>query len=74
MSWYNILKRGGQDDWSKKRRKRSILDESRYTLSQMYQRHVATLQADALSDYMDTTVRAKLGIIPPQVKFGGKRF
>ncbi|VDO87352.1 unnamed protein product [Heligmosomoides polygyrus] len=56
VSWYNILKYGGQDDWSKKRRKRSLF----------------TFQRDALSSYMDTTVRAKLGIIPDSVKFGAQ--
>ncbi|VDL81780.1 unnamed protein product [Nippostrongylus brasiliensis] len=67
VSWYNILKYGGQDDWSKKRRKRSTFGWR----SRQFQRHVGRLQLDALSNYMDTTVRAKLGIIPDNVKFGG---
>ncbi|KAK6016152.1 serine carboxypeptidase [Ostertagia ostertagi] len=67
VSWYNILKYGGQDDWSKKRRKRAAY-RSR---NRQFNRHVAALQRDALSSYMDTTVRDKLGIIPDSVKFGG---
>ncbi|PIO76283.1 serine carboxypeptidase [Teladorsagia circumcincta] len=39
-----------------------------------FNRHVAALQRDALSSYMDTTVRDKLGIIPDNVKFGGASF
>lgn len=36
-----------------------------------YNRHVGYFQRDSLSNYMDTTVRAKLGIIPDNVRFGG---
>nr|CDJ96751.1 Peptidase S10 domain containing protein [Haemonchus contortus] len=68
VSWYNILKYGGQDDWSKKRRKRAAY-RSR---NRQFNRHVAALQTDALSNYMDTTVRNKLGIIPDNVKFGAQ--
>ncbi|RCN25898.1 serine carboxypeptidase [Ancylostoma caninum] len=67
VSWYNILKYGGQDDWSKKRRKRSAFS----ALNGLFNRHVGFYQKDALSNYMDTTVRDKLGIIPDSVKFGG---
>lgn len=68
VSWYNILKYGGQDDWSKKRRKRSLFSWK----SPQFMRHVGAFQRDALSSYMDTTVRAKLGIIPDSVKFGAQ--
>ncbi|VDO34754.1 unnamed protein product [Haemonchus placei] len=68
VSWYNILKYGGQDDWSKKRRKRAAY-RSR---DRQFNRHVAALQTDALSNYMDTTVRNKLGVIPDNVKFGAQ--
>lgn len=40
-------------------------------LGPQFMRHVGAFQRDALSSYMDTTVRAKLGIIPDSVKFGG---
>ncbi|CAJ0590577.1 unnamed protein product [Cylicocyclus nassatus] len=68
VSWYNILKYGGQDDWSKKRRKRSTFG----VLNRLFNRHVGFYQKDALSSYMDTTVRDKLGIIPDNVKFGAQ--
>ncbi|KHJ79519.1 hypothetical protein OESDEN_20832 [Oesophagostomum dentatum] len=68
VSWYNILKYGGQDDWSKKRRKRSAYG----AINRLFNRHVAYFQRDALSSYMDTTVREKLGIIPDNVKFGAQ--
>ncbi|VDM65524.1 unnamed protein product [Strongylus vulgaris] len=68
VSWYNILKYGGQDDWSKKRRKRSAYS----VMNRLFNRHVGFYQRDALSSYMDTTVREKLGIIPDSVKFGAQ--
>lgn len=40
-------------------------------LDRLYRRFVAPLQTDQLSNYMDTVVRQKLGIIPSHVKFGG---
>ena len=40
-------------------------------VDRLYDVHVRPLQADDLNDYMDTVVRAKLGIIPDDVKFGG---
>ncbi|PAV70994.1 hypothetical protein WR25_17160 [Diploscapter pachys] len=67
VSWYNILKYSGQDDWSITREKRSKEDVDR-----LYRRFVAPLQTDQLSDYMDTVVRQKLGIIPEHVKFGAQ--
>ncbi|KAK5968600.1 hypothetical protein GCK32_006027, partial [Trichostrongylus colubriformis] len=33
VSWYNILKYGGQDDWSKKRRKRGAAYRSRRSIA-----------------------------------------
>ncbi|PAV80635.1 hypothetical protein WR25_12651 [Diploscapter pachys] len=68
VSWYNILKYGGQDDWSITRAKRSKED----VLDRLYRRFVAPLQTDQLSNYMDTVVRQKLGIIPSSVKFGAQ--
>ncbi|CAJ0940086.1 unnamed protein product, partial [Mesorhabditis belari] len=77
VSWYNILKYGDQDDWSKKRRKREIdLDKDNHvlpeTIQRLYNRHVKPMYDVDLNDYMDTVVRQKLGIIPPKVKFGGQ--
>ncbi|CAI4222951.1 unnamed protein product [Auanema sp. JU1783] len=69
VSWYNILKKGGQDDWSKKRRKRSTRN---YAIQNLYEALVKPMQLDSLSDYMDTIVRQKVGIIPPSVKFGAQ--
>ncbi|CAJ0582651.1 unnamed protein product, partial [Mesorhabditis spiculigera] len=69
VSWYNILKYGGQDDWSK-RRKREISNYVPGSVGRLYSRHVKPFYGVELNDYMDTVVRAKLGIIPANVRFG----
>ncbi|CAD6196523.1 unnamed protein product [Caenorhabditis auriculariae] len=66
VSWYNILKQGGTDDWS------SSSSFSTSPIARLYNRFVKPQNSDALSSYMDTTVRQKLGIIPNNVKFGAQ--
>jgi len=69
VSWYNILKRGGTDDWSQKKVK---AETPRDPIQLLFDNHVKPLQFDALTDYMNGPVRQKLGIIPASVRFGAQ--
>ncbi|CAI2354359.1 unnamed protein product [Caenorhabditis sp. 36 PRJEB53466] len=69
VSWYNILKKGDSDDWSS-----AALRSNRVMTPtlRLFNRFVAPQNDVSLSDYMDTVVRKKLGIIPDNVKFGAQ--
>ena len=41
-------------------------------LDSLYQRHVGVYQAKSLSDFMNTVIRKKLGVIPDNVIWGGQ--
>ncbi|TKR69490.1 hypothetical protein L596_021642 [Steinernema carpocapsae] len=71
VSWYNILKRGNTDNYSA-----AVLRANRMSKTNakenLFNLFVKPLQLDALSDYMNTVIRAKLKIIPNKVSFGGQ--
>uniref|UniRef100_A0A0K0FMK9 Retinoid-inducible serine carboxypeptidase n=1 Tax=Strongyloides venezuelensis TaxID=75913 RepID=A0A0K0FMK9_STRVS len=68
VSWYNILKTSGTDDWSTAIKK-NLLDTP---IKKLYSHYISPLQNDALSDFMNTIARKKFGIIPSSVQFGGQ--
>jgi len=72
VSWYNILKAGGTDDWSKK----TALEKNKVSktnlMKRQFDRHVGTLQSDAVSDLMNGQMREKFKIIPANVRFGAQ--
>jgi serine carboxypeptidase 1 len=74
VSWYNILKEGGQDTWSVSMKKYNSLKylKKRTPLQTLFDNHVAPLQLDALTDFMNGPIRKKLGIIPNKVSFGAQ--
>ncbi|CEF62455.1 Retinoid-inducible serine carboxypeptidase [Strongyloides ratti] len=69
VSWYNILKNSGTDDWSTSIKK---LSSNNKNIEKLYNHYVSPLQNDALSDFMNTKGRKKFGIIPTSVIFGGQ--
>jgi serine carboxypeptidase 1 len=59
VSWYNVMKHGGEDPWSRansKSRRNMMLDQAN----------------DELTDLMNGKIREKLGIIPKDVTWGGQ--
>ncbi|CAB3398178.1 unnamed protein product [Caenorhabditis bovis] len=70
VSWYNILKKGGTDDWSST--STVFASRLRAPTSRLYQKFVQPLYTDSLTDYMNTVLRQKFGIIPDKVKFGAQ--
>ena len=72
VSWYNILKAGGTDDWSKKSSLESNKVAKTTLMKRQYERHVGRLQSDAVSDLMNGELRKKFQIIPNNVRFGAQ--
>ena len=72
VSWYNILKRGGTDEWSKKLSLKSNKYHKTSIKERQYNRHVGHLETDTLSDLMDGKIRKKFGNIPTKVRFGAQ--
>ncbi|GMT12317.1 hypothetical protein PFISCL1PPCAC_3614 [Pristionchus fissidentatus] len=70
VSWYNVLKRGGEDAWAASIKTNRI--DPRTPVQKLFDTHVRPLQLDALDNYMDTVIRNKLGIIPDNVHFGAQ--
>uniref|UniRef100_A0A0N4Z187 Retinoid-inducible serine carboxypeptidase n=1 Tax=Parastrongyloides trichosuri TaxID=131310 RepID=A0A0N4Z187_PARTI len=68
VSWYNILKTSGTDDWSVSVEERTLMKP----IKKLYNHYVKPLQNDALSDFMNVKARKKFGIIPSWVQFGGQ--
>ncbi|CAI5449951.1 unnamed protein product [Caenorhabditis angaria] len=71
VSWYNILKQGGTDDWSSSAAQK-IDNRIKSPLARLFDRHVRPQNLDSMADYMNTVVRQKLGIIPDAVRFGAQ--
>jgi len=65
VNFYNILK-WGQSDFSKQKA------QSNSYLSELYNRHVAPMANDALSEFMNGPMRKKLTVIPKNVTWGGQ--
>jgi serine carboxypeptidase 1 len=73
VSWYNILKAGGTDDWSKKVSLKSNKYRKTTVKERAFHRRVGHLQSDALNDLMNGKIRQKFGsTIPAKVKFGAQ--
>uniref|UniRef100_A0A914XST3 Serine carboxypeptidase n=1 Tax=Panagrolaimus superbus TaxID=310955 RepID=A0A914XST3_9BILA len=70
VSWYNILKVEGTDDWSlRKSSIKSKLSDKRKT----FNRYVGYLQSDPLTDLMNGKIRQKFGsTIPKHIQFGAQ--
>uniref|UniRef100_A0A7E4UPA4 Retinoid-inducible serine carboxypeptidase n=1 Tax=Panagrellus redivivus TaxID=6233 RepID=A0A7E4UPA4_PANRE len=77
VSWYNILKRGGTDDWSKfKSSDKSYRTSNKFkTLTakeRAFNRHLKPLQTESLDNLMNNEMRKKFGIIPDNIRFNAQ--